>query len=265
MAMNGNKTVLSLFSLLLLALNPVYGKSFATYSFVNEALKVYWLEIDYSGTFYNVDLELRSNGRWAIRAASEARGLPSSLASSYDSATGTISLGELYADFDGDGGYEASYSVDIQLFANGTYAINSATPTNPAAEAEQPPSKNPPGQIGRACFPGLDVVSSWATTGTASVRIVYGPGVHYYRTYKQWFDYDFYIQYASAHLGGWGRAVYMQTGHADGRIFLDGDCDGCDGQEPSGGGLLVWVTNAELPATDYECQLSTAQRPGWSP
>ena len=96
-------------------------------------------------------------------------------------------------------------------------------------------------------FPGLMVTDeSWIwAPGWAGLRLVYESGVAMVgsKGKKKPYQYDFYVQFRQIGVGMWGRPVYMQLGHADGRIFLVG------GYPPASynGGVELWVTNSELP------------------
>ena len=96
-------------------------------------------------------------------------------------------------------------------------------------------------------FPGLMVTDeSWIwDPGWAGLRLVYESGVAMVgsKGKEKPYQYDFYVQFRQIGVGMWGRPVYMQLGHADGRIFLVG------GYPPASynGGVELWVTNSELP------------------
>lgn len=247
MRMNGRRIAFVLFSLLTL---PTFANSFATYDVLNRTLAVYALNI---GTgFYDARLRLDDSGRYQVLVLNPITRIPARIDSRFNPETGVIQLNYLYADLDGDGGYESAFASDLLLRADNTYQLQSLQPLSTASsnaiDDNDTPATNDP-----ACFPGLRILQAWATHDTGQIRLVYDTGIHYYRSYDQWFMYDFYIQYKAQHMTTWGRAVYMRSGHADGVIWLDGDCDGCEGQEPSGGGLRVWVSNELLPMGDYGC------------
>lgn len=96
-------------------------------------------------------------------------------------------------------------------------------------------------------FPGLMVTDdTWIwDPGWAGLRLVYESGVAMVgsKGKEKPYQYDFYVQFQQIGVGMWGRPVYMQLGHADGRIFLVG------GYPPISynGGIELWVTNSELP------------------
>lgn len=96
-------------------------------------------------------------------------------------------------------------------------------------------------------FPGLMVMDDrWIwEPGWVGLRLVYESGTAMVgrQGEKEPYPYDFYVQFRQIGVNMWGRPVYMQLGHADGRIFLVGGYP----PESYNGGVELWVTNSELP------------------